>query len=380
MQKGIYLDHAATTPLSERVFETMKPYFLESYGNADSPHAKGREASAAVDRARDILASALQVKAKEVYFTSGGTEADNWALLGGARAAKKKGKTHILLSPLEHHAVLYAAETLGGEGFEVEYLSVDERGFVRVEEVAKKLRKETALVCVMAVNNETGVRQPIEKIGELLDGTETLFFVDAVQAFPHERVAPNEWKADLVAVSAHKLGGPKGIGALYVKSGVKLARLIGGGEQERGLRGGTLNVPAIVGFGEAVKRNEAGRDEANAKITALSRRFLEKIFTVGGVSVNGSEKERTPAILNLRIEGVSNATLLYKTDLAGLRIAAGSACSSASVKPSHVLTAMGLSEREAKECIRVSFGVTNTIEEIDEAAAILKRAIEELRK
>lgn len=377
MKKAIYLDHAATTPLLSEAFEKMKPYFLGGYGNADSPHTLGRAAAAAVDGARDCLAESLGAKPNEIYFTSGGTEADNWAILGGARAAKKQGKTHILISAIEHHAALFAAETLALEGFTVELLPVGKEGVVSVEEVRTRLREDTALVCVMAVNNETGARQPVKELAKLCKERGALFFTDSVQAYPHEKIDVKEWGVDMLSVSSHKLNGPKGVGALYIRSGVKIDRLVGGGEQERGLRGGTLNVPAIVGFGEAVKRLEETRACKEEKILAAQKAFLEGLDGVE-YSVNG--ENRLSAILNLRIHGVPNATLLYRADLAGVMLAAGSACSSSSVKPSHVLTAMGLSEAEAKECVRVSFGGENTEEECSAAAKILKEIILELRK
>ncbi len=357
----------------------MQPYLLGSFGNADSPHALGRRAAGAVDAARDTIAAALHAKPNEIYFTSGGTEADNWAILGGGRAAKQRGKTHILISSIEHHAALHAAETLRLEGFEVEYLTVGKDGRVQAEEVKARLRENTALVCVMAVNNETGIRQPIEEIAAAVKNTGALFFVDAVQAYPHEKIDVKEWGVDMLSVSSHKLCGPKGVGALYIKSGVKIDKLVGGGEQERGLRGGTLNVPAIVGFGEAVRILEETRARTEETLKALCARFLEGVKEIG-VTLNGEEKYRSAAILNLRVSGVDNATLLYRADLAGLMMAAGSACSSASVKPSHVLTAMGLSEKQAKESVRISFGAQNTLEEIDKAVEIFTKIVKELRE
>ena len=378
MQNSIYLDNAATTPLNARVLDKMQPYLLTAFGNADSPHALGRQAAGAVDTARDTLAAALHAKPSEIYFTSGGTEADNWAILGGARSAKKQGKTHILISAIEHHAALFAAETLALEGFEVETLPVGKDGKVKAEEVKARLKDTTALVCVMAVNNETGIRQPIEEIAAVVKDTGALFFVDGVQAYPHEKIDVKALGVDMLSISSHKIFGPKGVGALYIKSGVRIDRLVGGGEQERGLRGGTLNVPAIVGFGEAVKLLEENRGEAEERTKALIERFLKGIEEIS-VSENGDKRYRTAPILNLRVEGVDNATLLYRADLNGLMIAAGSACSSASVKPSHVLTAMGLTDKEAKESVRISFGAQNTLKEVDEAAKIFKNIVKELR-
>ncbi len=379
MKRAIYLDNAATTPLHTQALQKMQPYLLNAFGNADSPHALGRQAAGAVDEARDTLAAALNAKPSEIYFTSGGTEADNWAILGGARNAKKQGKTHILISAIEHHASLHAAETLALEGFEVETIPVGEDGMVHVEEVKTRLKETTALVCVMAVNNETGIRQPVEEIAAVVKGSGALFFVDAVQAYPHEKIDVKTWGVDMLSISSHKIFGPKGVGALYIRSGVKIDKLVGGGEQERGLRGGTLNVPSIVGFGEAVRLLEENRAKSEQKVKGLCERFLQGILGLS-VGINGDENYRSAPILNLWVSGVDNATLLYKADLEGLMIAAGSACSSASVKPSHVLTAMGLSEKHAKESVRISFGAQNTEEEVDEAAKIFVEIVKGLRK
>lgn len=373
----IYLDNAATTPLKKTVFERMSAYFTEEFGNADSPHATGRKAMAAVDFARDTIAAWLGAKPKEIYFTSGGTESDNWAILGAARAQAKKGKRHVLLSAIEHHAVLFAAETLRAEGFDVEEIPVNEGGRVETNAILRAIREDTALVCVMRVNNETGIVQPIEEIAKITHDAGVLFFVDAVQAAPHEAIDVREWGVDLLSVSSHKLHGPKGCGALYIKSGVQIERLVGGGEQERGLRGGTLNVPAIVGFAAAVEALDY--EATNRAIAAAKDAFLRGISALDGVTRNGDCAHAIDGVLSLRVEGVDNATLLYKTDLAGLSIAAGSACSSASVKPSHVLTAMGMSERAAKESVRVSFSGLTTEEEAQEAARIFVACVQAVR-
>jgi cysteine desulfurase len=373
----IYLDNAATTPLKKNVFERITAYLTEEFGNADSPHATGRKAMAAVDSSRDLIAEWLGAKPKEIYFTSGGTESDNWAVLGAARAQKKKGRMHVLVSAIEHHAVLFAAETLRGEGFDVEEIPVNEGGRVETNAILAAIREDTALVCVMRVNNETGVVQPIEEIAKIAHTAGALFFVDAVQAAPHEPIDVKAWGVDLLSVSSHKLHGPKGCGALYIKSGVQVERLEGGGEQERGLRGGTLNVPAIVGFAAAVAALDHAA--ANRAITAAKQAFLQGISTLEGITFNGDRENAIDGVLSLRVLGVDNATLLYKTDLAGLSIAAGSACSSASVKPSHVLTAMGMSERAAKESVRISFSQLTTEEEAREAAAIFVRCVQAIR-
>lgn len=380
MENRIYLDNAATTPLDSEILQLMLPYFSQHYGNADSPHAVGRKAIAAVDAARDSVAQSLGARANEIYFTSGGTEANNWAILGGARAQKKTGKTHVLVSAIEHHSSLFAAETLQKEGFEVEYIPVNEGGRVEVNAVKGLLRPNTALVCVMRANNETGVLQPIAELTDLAHGVGALMFTDCVQAAPHEAIDVKGLGVDLLSLSSHKLHGPKGCGALYIKSGVKLEKLVGGGEQERGMRGGTLNVPAIVGFAAALNKTAKLRAQTKEKLKALQELFLQEISILEGVTVNGAEEERLASVLSLRVSGVENATLLYKADLNGLCIAAGSACASASVKPSHVLVAMGMDERAAKETVRVSFGRQNTEEEVVRAAKIFIETVKSLRK
>lgn len=375
----IYLDHAATTPLDKNVLNKMMPYLTDHFGNADSPHGIGRKAVNAVDDARDALASCLGVRANELYFTSGGTEADNWALIGGAYAQKAKGKDHVIVSAIEHHAVLYAAEKLQKEGFTVTYLPVNQGGMVEVNALQKALTERTGLVAVMAVNNETGVLQPVQALAELAHKRGALFFTDAVQAAPHIPLDIKGWGVDMLSISSHKFYGPKGCGVLYVKNGVKIDRFVGGGEQERGLRGGTTNVPAVVGLSQAFCQNVEGMSAANDKIDGLSKLFLDEISTLKGVSINGIQP-RLPAILNLRVEGVSNVDLLYKLDLQGVCVAVGSACASASVKPSHVLLAMGLTEKEARESVRISFGKDNTEEEIRFAAKAFVEAVNNLRK
>lgn len=380
MEKSIYFDNAATTPLDTEVAQRMLPFFSECFGNADSPHAFGRKAMVAVDCARDAVAAALNAKPSEIYFTSGGTEADNWAILGGARAKRKEGKTHVLISAIEHHAALFAAETLEKEGFEVEYIPVNDGGRVELNTVKRLLRPSTALVCVMRVNNETGVIQPIEELAPIVKETGALFFVDGVQAAPHEKIDVKKWGVDLLSISSHKLHGPKGCGALYIRSGVKMERLVGGGEQERGMRGGTLNVPAIVGFSAAVEKTVQGMDTFHRAVEETRKAFLDGISALDGVQVNGDERYRLGAVLSLSVDGVDNATLLYRLDLDGLCVAAGSACASASVKPSHVLTAMGMTEERARQTVRISFGRQNTAAEGARAAEIFVNAVKSLRK
>lgn len=378
--KGIYLDHAATTPLDSEVFEKIKPYYTEFFGNADSPHAFGRKAMRAVDEARDTLAGLLNAKNNEIYFTSGGTESDNWAILGGARAQKEKGKTHVVISSIEHHAALFAAKTLEKEGFSVTYLPVNTGGKVETNALKEAITKDTGLVALMWVNNETGVLQPIEEACQLAHENGALFFTDAVQAAPYLPIDVQKLGVDMLSISAHKFHGLKGSGALYIKSGVKIEKLVGGGEQERGLRGGTVNVASVVALSSAYEKTRREQTETNEKLKALSELFMQEIASLDGVTRNGEEENALPSILNLRFAGVENTAFLYNMDLQGVCLAAGSACASASVKPSHVLTAMGKTEKEAKESVRFSFGAANTEEEIREAARLTKETVERLRK
>jgi len=376
----IYLDHAATTPLDKDVLDAMLPYLTTEFGNADSPHAVGRKAMTAVDRARDTVAELVNAKPNEIYFTSGGTEADNWAIIGGAYAQRALGKNRIIVSAIEHHAVKEAAEKLKKEGFDVVVLPMNEGGRVALSDVKAALTPDTGLVAVMAVNNETGVVQPVKEIAALARENGSLFFCDAVQAAPYMPLNVKDWGVDMLSFSSHKFYGPKGCGVLYIRSGVKMNRLIVGGEQERGLRGGTTNVPAVVGFAAAYAKNVATMSASNEKIQRLRETFLSEISTLDNVHINGDSENALAAVLNLRFDGVRNEDLLYKLDLEGVCIAAGSACASASVKPSHVLTAMGLTEEKARASVRVSIGKNNTEEEIRRAAALMKAAVEALRK
>ena len=376
----IYLDHAATTPLDKDVLDAMLPYLTTEFGNADSPHAVGRKAMMAVDRARDTVAELVNAKPNEIYFTSGGTEADNWAIIGGAYAQRALGKNRIIVSAIEHHAVKEAAEKLKKEGFDVVVLPMNEGGRVALSDVKAALTPDTGLVAVMAVNNETGVVQPVKEIAALARENGSLFFCDAVQAAPYMPLNVKDWGVDMLSFSSHKFYGPKGCGVLYIRSGVKMDRLIVGGEQERGLRGGTTNIPAVVGLAAAYAKNVATMSASNEKIQRLRETFLSEILTLDNVHINGDSENALAAVLNLRFDGVRNEDLLYKLDLEGVCIAAGSACASASVKPSHVLTAMGLTEEKARASVRVSFGKNNTEEEIRHAAALMKAAVETLRK
>ena len=380
MEGKIYLDHAATTPLDEEVLQKMLPYFTEVYGNADSLHGIGRKAMNAVDSARDTVADLLGAKSNEIYFTSGGTEADNWALRGGAYAQKAKGRTGVVISSIEHHAVLETAHELEKEGFDVTYLPVNDGGRVALNDLSAALNDNTGIVAIMAANNETGVLHDVKTMAKLAHEKGALFFADAVQAAPYMPLNVRDLGVDMLSFSSHKFYGPKGCGVLYIKGGVKINRLVVGGEQERGLRGGTVNVPSVVGLAAAYSKNVATMSASNAKIATLRDLFLKEISCLDGVYKNGEGEEALPSVLNLRFAGVRNEDFLYNMDLKGICVAAGSACASASVKPSHVLTAMGLTENEARESVRFSFGKNNTEEEIRFAAKTAVEIIQRLRK
>ena len=375
----IYLDHAATTPLDKEILDKMLPYLTDCYGNADSPHANGRKAMGAVDTARDTLAELLGAKPNEVYFTSGGTESDNWALIGGAQAMKEQGRDHVIVSAIEHHAALAAAEKLQKEGFSVDYLPVNGQGRIETNALKEMISERTGIVAVMTVNNETGAVQPIKELAEITHEKGALFFTDGVQAAPYMSLNVKELGVDMLSISSHKFYGPKGCGALYVKSGVKIKPLIVGGEQERGLRGGTTNVAAAVGMAAAYQKTVAHVSEINEKIRALRKAFLDGLKGLDGVHIYGDEGD-IPAVVSLRVAGVTGVDLVYKLDLNGVSISAGAACASASVKPSHVMLAMGLTEEQARECVRISFGKENTEEEVTKAAVLIKETAEKLRK
>ncbi|MBQ7912731.1 MAG: cysteine desulfurase [Clostridia bacterium] len=370
---AVYLDHAATTPLDKEILEKMLPYLTEIFGNADSPHALGRKAMNAVDNARDCVAALINAKPNEVYFTAGGTEADNWAVIGGAYAAKEKGRTKLLISAIEHHAVLAAAEKLRADGFEIVQIPVNEGGRCELNALEPLLDDTVGLVAVMAANNETGAVQPIKELADLAHKAGAVFFTDAVQAAPYMPLDVKALGVDMLSLSSHKFYGPKGCGALYIKNGVKIKGHVVGGEQERGLRGGTTNVAAVVGLAEAYKKTVENLPQTTETLTTLRKAFLDGLSVLDGITVNGGNEGDLPSVLNLRIEGVNNADFVYSMDLQGVCVAAGSACASASIKPSHVLTAMGFTEAQAKECVRISFGKYNTEEEVREAA---KKAVE----
>lgn len=379
MKKTVYLDYAASSPLDKRVLEKMMPHFTENFGNADSLHGYGRRGMAAVDDARDGIAQLLGVHPDEIYFTSGGAEGDNWAVKGIARAMKAQGKTHIVLSAIEHHAVVDAARSLEKEGFTLSFVSANEGGMVEPSAVLNAMNEDTGLVCVMWVNNETGTIQPIEEIAKAVKSRGAVFFTDAVQAVPHMAIDLKKYKdVDAMAISGHKFYGPKGAGVLFLRRGVKAENLIDSGQQQRGKRGGTVNTPAVVGLYEALRLTWEELSEREEKIKALRELFLKEIETLDGVAING--KNTVLGLLNLKIDGVENDTLLRELDLNGVAISVGAACASGAVEPSAVLLSMGLTREDALSSVRLSFGKELTEDDVLFAAQVFKKAVENLRK
>lgn len=376
----IYFDHAATTPLDKRVLEKMAPYFTDVFGNANSQHMFGREAIKAVDEARDTIAKIINAKPSEVYFTSGGTEADNWALRGIAKAHKDKGK-HIIISPIEHAAMLTTAKELEKQGFEIEYMKVDEDGVVDLDALKNSVREDTILVCCMMANNEIGTIEPIKEIAQIAHEKGAYCFTDAVQSAGVLKTDVKELGVDLMSMSGHKIYGPKGIGALYVRNGLKIGSIITGGHQERMKRGGTTNVPAIVGFSEAFKIANEEREENFRYVSMLRDRFIDAVTEkIPFIKLNGPRNNRLPANADFSFYYIEGESILFSLDLAGIAVSSGSACSSGSLEPSHVLLAIGVPEAVAHGSIRFSFGKHNTVEEIDYAVETLKTAVENLRK
>ena len=375
----VYLDHAATTYTDPEVFEAMKPYFCEVFGNASSLHGFGREAARAVDKARGQVAAALGCKPSEVYFTSGGTESDNWALKGIMHAHTDKGR-HLITSKIEHHAVLHACEQLEKEGFEVTYVDVDENGKIRMDQLEAAIRPDTVLVSVMAANNEVGTVQPIGEIAKLCKAKGVLFHTDAVQAVGSLPLNVSEQGIDLLSLSAHKFYGPKGVGALIVRNGVRLDKLIIGGAQERSMRGGTTNTPGIVGLGEAIARAVGGMEENNAHVKSLRDHFIDRVQKeIPDLRLNGHPTDRLPNNVNFSFEYVEGESILMTLDLKGIAVSSGSACTSGSLDPSHVLLAMGVPVELAHGSIRFTFGRRNTLEETDYTVEVLKETLQNLR-
>jgi cysteine desulfurase len=374
---GIYLDHAATTYTDRRVLNRMLPFFTDTYGNPSSLHGYGREAEKAVIAARRQTAKAIGASPEEIVFTSGGTESDNWALRG---VAEKRGGGHIITSRVEHHAVLDTCRYLETKGFDVTYLPVDETGMVRAESVKNALRGDTILISVMFANNETGTVMPIGEIGRIAREAGVLFHTDAVQAVGHVPVDVEEMGIDLLSMSAHKFYGPKGVGALYIRRGTPLAKLLHGGAQERDMRAGTLNVPGIVGLGAAIEL-AAAEIEANARHErALADMLKDGLLSLPGTKFNGHETQRLPGHVNFSFADIESEALLTHLDLEGVAVSAGSACTSGSTKPSYVLLEMGLTTGQARGAVRFTIGRENTKTDIETAIDITRNAVQRLQQ
>jgi len=374
--RRVYLDHAATTPIEPDVLKAMMPYFTEIFGNPSSVHQFGREAKVAIEEARERIANFINAKPSEIVFTSGGTEADNFAIFGIAMANLKRGKNHIITTQIEHHAVLDACMFLQKNGFDVTFLKVGSDGIVDPDDVKQVITPRTCLISVMHVNNEIGTIQPIEAIGQIAKEYGILFHTDAVQSFGKINVDVEKLNVDLLSASAHKIYGPKGIGFLYIRSGVEIEKFHHGGSQEAGRRAGTESVPLIVGFGKAVEicAERMTNDFEHAKI--LKERMLYKIKDVFSeisdvLLLNGSVDKSIPHILNFSINSskieIDAEALIYGLDIKGVAVSNGSACTSGSLKPSHVIMALGRDEKTALSTVRFSFGRANTIDDVDYA-------------
>lgn len=373
----IYLDNAATTPLDGDILDIMTPYLKDVFGNASSQHEFGRRSANAVCAARDEIAGIIGARAEEIYFTSGGTEADNLAVKGVCLANRDRGK-HLVISAIEHPAVIESALDLQQFGFEVTFVKPDRDGIIAPEAVESALRPDTVFVAVMSANNETGVVQPLPAIYALTKAHGAFLWCDCVQTagvFPFDR-----FPADGVGISSHKFYGPKGFGAAYIRSGVRFLRLMSGGHQERAMRGGTIDTACAVGCAAALKKAYAAADEANARIARLRDEFVERVLSeIEGTQLNGSKQSRLPSNANISFEGCDGENIVFFLDLNGVAASTGSACSSGAVTPSTVLTSMGLSEAQAKSSVRFTFGKYNTREEADLAVEALKRAVNKIR-
>ena len=378
--KEIYLDHAATTRVDDRVVAKMLPYFTEVYGNPNSQHGYGRNAQEAVDEARDTIAKLIGAKPGEIYFTSGGSESDNWAIKGVASAYREKGR-HIITSKIEHHAVLRTMEYLETLGYQVTYLSVDERGMVSLEELEQAIREDTILISIMTANNEIGTIEPIQEIGRIAQEHGVLFHTDAVQAFGHIPINVRQAHVDLLSISAHKFRGPKGVGALYIRNGVSIDPLIHGGAQERSKRAGTHNLAGIVGMVKAAQRAVSQQEMQSRRQKKLRDDMIERLEKeIEFVTINGDRIDRLANNINVSFSFIEGDTLLILLDQMGICVSAGSACTSGSPKPSHVLLAIGLTKEQVHSSIRISLGEETTKEELDRTVEVLKEKVALLRK
>ncbi len=378
MSKFVYADNAATTQVDPRVLEVMLPYLSDTYGNPSSLYSKGREAANAVSEARGKIAASLGCKPTELYFTASGSEADNWAIKGAARGNAAKGK-HIITTKIEHHAVLHTMKTLEKEGFEVTYLDVDDKGLLTAADVEKAIRPDTILVAIMMANNEIGTILPIKEIAEVAHAHKIPVFTDAVQAVGNIPVNVAELGVDMLAFSGHKIHAPKGIGALYVKAGTKVRNLIDGGGQERGRRGGTENVPYIVGLSKAFELANERLSDMDTRVKAMRDRLIDGILQIPYSRLNGDRDKRLPGNVNISFEFIEGESLLLLLDMKGVCASTGSACSSNSLEPSHVLLSIGLPPEKAHGSLRLSLSDVNTDEDVDYILEVLPEIVGKLR-
>ena len=378
--KRVYVDHSATTPIRREVLDAMLPYLTENFGNASTVYAEGREAKKAVNLAREQVAKAICADVKEIFFTGSGTEADNWAIRGVAMANKDKGN-HIITSAVEHHAVLHTCQALEKEGFEVTYLPVDEFGMVSAEDVRKAIKDTTILITIMTANNEIGTIMPIEEIGKVAREKGIIFHTDAVQAIGMIEIDVEKMNIDLLSMTGHKFYGPKGSGALYVRKGVKVSSFITGGAQERNKRAGTENVAGIVGLGKAIELATSDIKGHAKKLIEMRDRFIERVLDeIPYTRLNGHRTERLAGNSNISFEFIEGESLLLMLDMQGISASSGSACTSGSLDPSHVLLAIGLKHEIAHGSLRVSFGDCNTMEDVDRIVESLKTIVARLRE
>lgn len=379
MEKLIYLDNAATTALKPEVFEAMKPYFLENYSNPNSVYTFAQQSKKAVEESRETLAGILGAKTNEIYFTAGGSESDNWAIKGCMDAFASKGK-HMITTKIEHHAVLHTCEYLEQKGCEVTYLNVDENGCISLEELEQAIRPDTVLISVMFANNEIGTIEPIREIGAIAKKHGVLFHTDAVQAFCHVPMQVDELNIDLLSASAHKFHGPKGVGFLYIRNGIKLGAYIHGGAQERARRAGTTNVPGIVGMAKAAELSVQTMEENSKKIAAVRDHLIERVLSeIPYARLNGHRTHRLPNNVNFCFRFIEGESLLIMLDQKGICASSGSACTSGSLDPSHVLLAIGLVHEIAHGSLRLTLSEDTTMEEADDTADSLKGIVERLR-
>lgn len=380
MEKFIYLDHAATTHVKPEVLDAMLPYFTETYGNASTVYSLGQKCKAALDDAREVVANALGADASEIYFTASGSEADNWAIKGAARQNKSKGN-HIITSAIEHHAVLHTCKALEKEGFEVTYLPVDEYGSVNPEDVKKAIKDTTILITIMYANNEIGTIEPIDEIAQIAKEKGILMHTDAVQAAGALKINVKDLGVDMLSLSAHKFNGPKGVGALYIRKGLRIENLIEGGAQEKGKRAGTENLAGIVGLAKAINIANDSIEEKSNKLTEMRDYIIKNIEErIPFCRLNGHRTNRLPNNVNFSFEYIEGEGMLLWLDCYGIAASSGSACTSGSLDPSHVLLAIGLDHATAHGSLRVTIGEENTYEEIDYMLDKLCETVEKLRQ